>query len=89
MDGVGISCKIARMSAKKQNNLFEAARDAVTGYTVVILGIICFLLVLFVIVGAVRLIVGTNSASNVTNVNAAGATTSAAAHATVSPIGSV
>ena len=49
------------MSAKKQTNWSDAIRDAATGYAVVVLGVICFLLALAVVVAGVRMIVGTSA----------------------------
>ena len=46
------------MSAKKQENQVESVRNAVTGYTVVVLGIICFVLALAVIMAGVRIVTG-------------------------------
>lgn len=45
------------MSAKKQENQTESARDAALGYAAVVLGIICFILSLAVVMAAVRFIV--------------------------------
>ena len=60
-----------RMSAKKQNSLVEAVRDAAIGYTAVVLGVICFLLTLVVVIAGVRFIVGINSATPAVNNQAA------------------
>ena len=42
------------MSAKKQTNRWEAVRNAATGYAAVVLGIVCFLLVLAILLAGVR-----------------------------------
>ena len=55
--------KIARMSAKKQENRVEAMKNAVTGYVAIALGIICFLLALAVIMAVVRIVIGASLAS--------------------------
>ena len=59
------------MSAKKQSSLTEAVRNAATGYAVVVLGIICFLLALILLMAGVRLVAGwgyqaTSSTTNAT-----------------------
>ena len=46
------------MSVKKQENRLDAMRDAATGYAVVVLGIVCFVLVLAVVMTGVRIISG-------------------------------
>lgn len=56
------------MSAKKKTSLAEAVRDAATGYTTVVLGILCFLIALVVVIAGVRIVVGgkmTGAAANV------------------------
>lgn len=59
------------MSAKKQKDPVDSVRNAATGYAAVVLGVICFLLVLMVTVAAVRLVAGgslaatTNAQTNV------------------------
>jgi hypothetical protein len=65
--------KIPRMSAKKRHNRSETIKDAATGYTAVVLALICFLLVLTVVIAAVRFVSGLSAASNATTT--AGATT--------------
>ncbi len=55
-----------RMSAKKQNSLAETVRNAATGYAVVVLGVICFLLALVVVIAGVRIVLGANLAANST-----------------------
>ena len=77
------------MSAKKQNNRLEAVKDAATGYTVVILGIVCFIIALIVIMAFVRLVVGASIASNTANATAAGTTTTLAKSVASLAIGSV
>ena len=54
---------MVHMSAKKQNNRLEAVRNAATGYTVIVLSVVCFLLVLAIVIAGVRVIAGSNSAS--------------------------
>ena len=53
-----------RMSAKRQNDIAEAVRNAATGYAVVVLCVICFLLVLAIVISGVRIVVGSNLAAN-------------------------
>lgn len=53
------------MSAKKQNGWGDAVHDAATGYAVVVLGIVCFLLVLAVLMAGVRVVVGGGQTTNV------------------------
>ena len=52
------------MSSKKQTDWAESARNAATGYAVVVLSIVCFILALVVVVAGVRIIVGPNAAAN-------------------------
>ena len=54
------------MSAKKKTSLTDSIRDAAIGYTVIVLGITCFLIVLAVLMAGVRVVVGTNTTANVT-----------------------
>ena len=49
------------MSAQKQTDRIDSIREAATGYAVVVLGVICFLLVLVVVMAGVRVVVGTNT----------------------------
>ena len=58
--------KIARMNAKKQSNRLDAVRNAATGYAVVVLGILCFLLVLVVLMAGTRIVLelGRSSTAN-------------------------
>ena len=58
------------MSAKKQENRIETVRNAATGYAVVVLGIICFVLALAVIMAGVRVVTGvtTNTTTVATTV---------------------
>lgn len=44
-----------------QTNWAEAVKDAVSGYGAAILGIVCFLLVLALVTGVVRFVVGLGS----------------------------
>ena len=47
------------MSEERQKEkLDEAAKNAFAGYAMVVLGIVCFILLLVVIAAAVRLVVG-------------------------------
>ena len=68
------------MSAKKQSDWTEAVNDAATGYAVVVLAVICFILTLVVIVAGIRTIVGAGSSGAATGA-AAGAATSQSAGA--------
>ena len=43
---------------RHKENLDEAAKNAFAGYAMVVLGIVCFILLLVVIAAVVRLIVG-------------------------------
>ena len=65
------------MSAKKQENQLESIRDAATGYAVVVLAIICFVLVLAIIMAGVRVVVGmtanTTTAATTTVISGSGA----------------
>lgn len=45
------------MSAKRQSSRSEAARDAVTGYTVIVLALLCFLVALMVVMAGVRVVI--------------------------------
>lgn len=54
------------MSAKKQSNRTEAVRDAVTGYTAVVLGIVCFLIALCAVMAGVRVVFQLSTAAPAT-----------------------
>lgn len=59
------------MSAKKKTSLAEVVRDAATGYTTVILGILCFLITLVMVIAGVRIVVGGKTTGAATNVQTA------------------
>lgn len=46
------------MSAKKDTNLVDSVRNATTGYATVVLGIVCFILVLATLAALTRFVVG-------------------------------
>ena len=46
---------------RHKENLDEAAKNAFAGYAMVVLGIVCFILLLVIIAAAVRLIVGASA----------------------------
>ena len=50
---------------RQKENIEEAAHNAFTGYAVVVLGVVCFLLLLVVVTAVVRLIVGAGAAVGV------------------------
>ena len=68
------------MGTKKKTSWAEAVNDAVTGYSVVVLSVICFLLALALIVAGIRMIAGPAPA-------AATATTSSAASVSTTATG--
>ena len=51
------------MSAKKQENRFEIVRDAATGYAVIVLALLCFVLVLVAVMFGVRVVTGVTSSA--------------------------
>lgn len=55
------------MNAKKQSNRLDAVRNAATGYAVVVLGVLCFLLVLVVLVAGTRIVFELGARSSATN----------------------
>ena len=59
MRQTAINGTMVTMSAKKQNNFVEALHNAATGYTVVVLSVVCFLLALVVVIAGVRVVIGT------------------------------
>ena len=63
------------MCAKKQSSLSEAVRNATTGYAVVVLGIICFLLALILLMAGVRLVAGWGQTASTTTTAATTTTT--------------
>ena len=46
---------------RHKENLDETAKNAFAGYAVVVLGILCFILLLVIIAAAVRLVVGAST----------------------------
>ena len=54
------------MSAKKQDNQIESIRNAASGYAAVVLGIVCFVLVLAVVMAGVRVITSVTTTSATT-----------------------
>ena len=67
------------MNSKKQSSRIEAVRNAASGYAVVVLGIICFLLVLIVLMAGVRMVAGWGQAApSTTTATTATQTTTAA-----------
>lgn len=70
---------MAHMSTKKQTSWTAAVHDAATGYSVVLLGIICYILVLVIIVAGVRIVIGNSSTT--TNVTATPTNTATSATA--------
>ncbi len=50
-------------SPREKRELLEAARNAATGYTAVVLGIVCFILALMLLMAATRFIVGLSIAA--------------------------
>lgn len=69
------------MISKRGQRLFEAARNAATGYGAVVLGIICFIIFLMLVVAIVRFTVGLSLNSS----NNTAATNTPAASATMQP----
>lgn len=63
------------MCAKKQSSLSETVRNAATGYAVVVLGIICFILALVLLMAGVRLITGWGQTASSTTTAATTTTT--------------
>lgn len=53
-------------SPREKRDMLEAARNAMTGYTAVVLGIVCFILALMLLMAAVRFGVGLSIAANPT-----------------------
>ncbi len=53
-------------SPREKRELLEAARNAITGYTAVVLGIVCFILALMLLMAATRFIAGLSIAATPT-----------------------
>lgn len=51
---------------REKRDLMESARNAITGYTAVVLGIVCFILGLMLLMAIVRFGVGLSIAANPT-----------------------
>ena len=71
-----ITEQAATMSAKKKSSLADTVHDAATGYATVVLGVICFLIVLVVVIAGVRVLVGGKLATAANTQTAAIATNS-------------
>ena len=54
------------MSSKRQTDWVEMVHDAATGYAVVVLAVVCFLIVLAIVIAGVRIVAGTGAAANAT-----------------------
>ena len=58
----GQSCKIARMSSEeKKSDLASTVLSAASGYAVIVLSIVCFIVALIVIAAIVRIVVGASA----------------------------
>lgn len=61
-----ICTKITRMSdERRKDNLDETAKNAFTGYTMVVLGVVCFIIMLVIVAAIVRLIVSASAGAGI------------------------
>ena len=58
----GEACKIARMSSEEKNSdLADTVLSAASGYAVIVLSIVCFVVFLIVVAAIVRIVVGASA----------------------------
>ncbi len=76
-----------KVKTRKKQALEETARNAITGYTAIILGLVCFIIVLMVVMAVVRFVVGLSltASNNTTAAQNAAAAATATTTALVSP----
>jgi len=57
---------MVRMSAKKQQNPVDSVLNAAVGYTTILLGVVCFLIVLAITMAGVRIVMGASLTASTT-----------------------
>jgi CHASE3 domain sensor protein len=50
---------------RRKDNLDETAKNAFTGYTMVVLGVVCFIIILVIVAAIVRLIVSAGAGAGI------------------------
>ncbi len=54
------------MDQKRGQKIFDAVRNAMTGYTAIVLAMICFIILLMLVIAIVRFVVGVSESSPAT-----------------------